>query len=215
MNLTVVCVFVRGHVPFTAEYVVRLHSMAKRTLPAHRFVCLTDKADLLPSFIETKPAKVPRHLYGWWAKVQLFNPKLELGDRIIYFDLDILLLGGLDEVVHYPAPFALAPDGGNFKPRDKRQCVKRFNSSVMVWDHGTRPDLYEEWNEHVTHRLWGDQDWIGERCPDAAAMPREWFPRFSEVGDPPFPTIAKAILCKKPKNALAIQQYRWFNEAWQ
>jgi hypothetical protein len=216
MKLTVACVWVRGHVPFTGEYVVRLHSMAARLLPTHRFVCLTDAPAALPAYIETLPARVPSHLFGWWAKVQLFNPALQLGDRVMYFDLDTLLLRSLEDIIHYPAPFALAPDGApHFKPKGPRVCVKRFNSSVMVWDGGVHPELFTDWNEHVTQRLWGDQDWIGERCPRAAAMTLDWFPRLSEVRDWPVPDTARVVLCKKPKNLDAVSRYDWFNEAWQ
>lgn len=216
-ELTVTCVFVRGHVPFTPEYVVRLHSMAARLLPSHRFVCLTDQASTLPSYIESLPAKAPRGAYAWWTKVQLFNPRLGFTGRVLYFDLDVLLLGNLGDIIDYPAPLALAPDGApNFQPKDRRlKVVKRFNSSVMAWDAGAHAELCESWDASVTKRLWGDQDWIGEQAPGAAAMPLEWFPRLSECGPAPWPPRAKVMLCKKPKNLEAASKWEWFNEAWQ
>ncbi len=216
-HVTVACVFVRGHVPFTPEYVVRLHSMATRLLPDHRFVCLTDQPNSLPSFIESIPAKPPKSAFAWWTKVQLFNPSLFCDGRVIYFDLDVLLLGGLQELLDYPAPLAFAPDGApNFKPKDRAlKVVKRFNSSVIVWDAGKHAELYERWGASVTKRLWGDQDWFGEQQPKAAAMPLEWFPRLSACGPPPWPSSAKVLLCKKPKNLDAAAKWNWFNEAWQ
>jgi len=216
-ELTVTCVFVRGHVPFTAEYVVRLHSMAKRILPAHRFVCLTDQPLSLPDFIETIPAQAPAGAFAWWTKLRLFDPSLPLRGRCIYFDLDTLLIDNLLEIVHYPAPLALAPDGApNFQPRDRKlSVVKRFNSSVMSWDAGVHPELYTDWSPAVARRLWGDQDWIGEQCPQAAAMPLDWFPRLSESGPPPWKPTARVMLCKKPKNLEAAMKWHWFNEAWQ
>lgn len=216
MSFTLACVLVRGHVAFTPEYVTRLHSMAKRKLPAHRFVCLTDQAADLPHDIETVEIKAPRGVFGWWAKLHLFNPEWAMTQRILYLDLDVLIVGDLMPVVEFPAQFALAPDGAPlFKPRDGRRCVKKFNSSVMAFDAGTHPDLYTDWNTFVARRLWGDQDWIGERCHDAVAMPAWWFPRLSEVGEPPWPIEAKVVLCKKPKNAEAIIKLPWFAEEWQ
>lgn len=211
---TVLCVFVKGHVAFTPEYVVRLHSMVDRVLPGSGFLCLTDRPDALPPLIPTRKIPPPKGVFGWWSKLELFNPRLELTGRLVYFDLDVLLLKGLQEVVDFPAPFALAPDGGNFRPKS-HQVVKRFNSSVMAWDAGTQHHLYTGWSRTVAGRLWGDQDWIGERCPNAAAMPREWFPRLSEAKQPPWPEQAKVILCKKPKNLDAAAKWPWFNEEWQ
>lgn len=217
MTFTVLCVWVRGHVPFTAEYVTRLRSMARRVLPPHRFVCLTDNVAILPGDIEVILIPTPpSHLKGWWAKVRLFDPGLPLSGRLLYLDLDVLLVGDLMPVVNFPGRLALAPDGApTFRPRDGTQCVKRFNSSVMAWDYGAHPELFLEWNQYVAKRLWGDQDWIGERVPGASAMPGEWFPRLSAVVSPPWPEAAKVILCKKPKNEEAAQRFPWFVEAWQ
>jgi hypothetical protein len=217
MTFTVLCVLVRGHVNFTPEYVVRLRSMARRLLPTHRFVCLTDQGARLPNDVETIAIPSPvSGVFGWWSKLHLFDPALPLSGRLVYFDLDVLLLHSLLDIVNYPAPFALVPDGAPaFKPRDGRQCVKRYNSSVMAWDHGTRPDLFTDWNTFVARRLWGDQDWIGERVSGAAVMPAAWFPRLSAIVDPPsWPNEARVLLCKKPKNVEARQRYTWFDKEW-
>lgn len=213
---TVLCVFVRGHVAFSPEYVVRLRSMTQRLLPSARFVCLTDDPDSLPDSIETLRIPNPGKLYGWWAKVHLFDPRLPLEGRLVYFDLDVILVRDLESIVNFPAPFALAPDGApGFRPRGRYQVVKRFNSSVMSWNAGEQGDLFESWKPSVASRLWGDQDWIGEQRADATAMPLEWFPRISQLTSPAWPEAARVVLCKKPKNHIAAQQWPWFNEVWQ
>lgn len=212
MSLTVACVLVKGHVPFTAEYVVRLKSMCARSLGEHRFVCLTDRE--LPG-IETIRIQAPDGIYAWWSKLELFNPAHGFTGRMLYLDLDVLVVGDLRPAADYPASFALVPDGApGFMPRDGRKCVHRFNSSVMTWNAGERNHLYTEWTPKVARRLWGDQDWIGEQAPSGSAMPIEWFPRLSEAKRPPWPEAAKVILCKKPKNAAASCRWKWFDEAW-
>lgn len=216
-GLTVACVFAKGHVPFTAEYVVRLKSMAARTLPEHRFVCLTDRATELPEDIDTVLIpSVPRGVYGWWSKVHVFNPKLGLTGRVLYLDLDVLLVGDMLPIVNFEAPFALVPDGApDFKPSNGLRVVKRFNSSVMIFNAGSHADIFQTFKPSVPKQLWGDQDWIGTLHPHATAMPAGWFPRLSAVKAPPWPPEAKVILCKKPKNAEAAIKLGWFNEAWQ
>lgn len=220
-DVTVACVRVDGHLGhlFTADYVARLRAMVGRHLRRpHRFVCLTDRPDQAPDGVEVVPVALPPGQKGWWAKVELFNPMWApaLRGRVLYLDLDVLVVAPLDAIVDYPARFALAPDGApNFVPKDGTVAVHRFNSSVMAWDAGTAPDIHRAFDWSITRRLHGDQDWIGERHPEAATMPIEWFPRLSQLGaGPPFPRDTKVILAKKPKNAAAAVRWPWFAAAW-
>lgn len=212
---TIACVWVRGHVPFTATYVTRLYAMVSRWMDRpFRFVCLTDRPRVVPDIIEPIEVQPPPGCFAWWTKVQLFNPSLPLTGRVLYLDLDTLVVGALGPIVDYPAPFALVPDAGTFQTRNGLGLVKRFNSSVMVWNAGEQADLYRKWNVRVADRLHGDQDWIGEQVPDAAKMPLAWFPRLSELSGPPLPTEARVILAKKPKNDVAAKKWPWVRELW-
>lgn len=220
MSLVVACVLVRGHVDFTPEYVVKLRSMCSRHLPAHRFVCLTDQVAYLPADLETIDVKKLEG-FAWWTKLELWNPKhsvLQSG-RIMYMDLDVLAVDDLTPIANFSDDFAAVPHAGDFQGKGDKKVVKRYNSSVMSWNGGTHNDLYLDWRPEVTKRLWGDQDWIGEKLPDGALMPIEWFPRLSQVmdkGDDVAQRIkdAKVILCKKPKNADAAKRWKWFAKAW-
>lgn len=211
--LTVACVWVRGNVPYTAEYVTNLRAMVRRHLRhPHRFVCFTDQPWLLQD-IATIPIASVKPLPGWWAKLQLFNPERGLTGRVLYLDLDTLIVGALDPIVEFDAPLALVPHAGTFQGRKGLAVVKRFNSSVMVFDAETTTDLWTTWTPAVAARLWGDQDHIGERRPDAATMPAAWFPRLSEIGAT-LPAEAKVILAKKPKPAEAAERWPWVREIW-
>lgn len=212
--LTVACVFVRGHVPFTVEYVVRLGAMVRRHLDRpHQFVCLTDHPEIIPRSIETIVIPSPGKLKGWWSKLEAFAPDRFTG-RVLYLDLDTLVVAPLDPIVDYPAVFALAPHAGTFEGKPGLRVVKRFNSSVMVWDEGSNSRLFTNWAPSVATRLHGDQDWIGEEFPEAQAMPARWFPRISEINGGDINPDAKVILVKKPKNVEAAQRWEWFKEAW-
>jgi hypothetical protein len=228
--LTVACVWVRGHVPFGVEYVERLHAMARRAIGRpFRFVCLTDRPGELPAGVEPIVISHPKGLKGWWAKVQLFNPAYFERGRVLYLDLDVLLVGALDDVIDYPAAFALAPHAGTFEGKDGLAVVKRFNSSVMVWDVAWPLEVFTRWTPAVAERLWGDQDWIGELLPDAHAMPAVWFPRLSQclrvspmpAGQPlaeprwaGVPKDARVVLCKKPKNVEAARRWPAVEQLW-
>lgn len=217
--LTVACVWVKANVPYSMDYVLRLQAMVARHLPVpHRFVCFTDRAELLPSHISTVAVKLEPGISGWWAKVMLFSPVLALqfnATRALYLDLDSVVVDSLHPIVEYPAPFALVPHAGTFNGRNGLAVVKRFNSSVMVWDplDASALRLFSDFDASVPQRLWGDQDWIGERYPTAATMPAEWFPRISQIAGQP-DEDAIVVLCKKPKNEIAAKQHAWVRDAW-
>lgn len=214
--LTVTCLFVHGEYPYTPDYVVKLKAMVTRWIDRpYRFVCLTDQPWLF-SDIETVPVQ---KLAGFapWTKLELFNPARQWNGRVLYLDLDSLIVAPLAPILDYPASFAITadPTRPGQKTRDSfgRQIVRRFNSSVVVWDGGTQTALYTQWTPAVSARLSGDQDWIGEQMPNAVGMPRSWFPRLSEVTGPPFGE-AKVILSKVPKNHLAVSSVPWFGPMW-
>lgn len=213
--IMVTCVLVRGNVPFTPEYVVRLRSMIGRFIDRsfHMF-CLTDQPKSMPRDVTPIVIKPRAGMPGWWSKLELFNPANGLKGPGLYVDLDVLLVAPLRPIIEFPAGMALAPHAGSWEGRDGKVVVKRFNSSVIkVDDWCLHHHLYSDWSPAVADRLWGDQDWIGERAPYAQTMPLEWFPRLSEV-KPPWPRGTKVVLCKKPKNHDAVKQYPWFNEMW-
>jgi hypothetical protein len=226
--LTVVCVLVKGPYTYTVDYVVRLHRMARQYLRRpFEFVCLTDQPEIvinadesigvvrIPSFAGV----VPENGVGYWSKVRLFDPLLGFHGRVLYIDLDTLLVAPLDPIVDFPADFALTEDALVVErahlDRDRygRRLVRRFNSSVMVWNGGEQTDVWTRWSPAVAHRLSTDQDWIGEQAEAAVGMPLDWFPRISRV-QPPWPAEAKVVLVKKPKNHVAADRWPWFAPLW-
>jgi hypothetical protein len=220
VSVTVACVFVRGEYPYTVEYVTRLRAMVERWIDRpFRFACLTDQPEQLPPSVEPIVIeKLPG--FAYWSKLELFNPARQWKGRVLYLDLDSLIVSYLDRIVDMKAAFALIDDGPNVgrkqRPRDAfgRLIVRRFNSSCMVWDGGTQTHLYTDWTPADGERLSGDQDYLGEKAQDATAMPAAWFPRISQVGPPPWPWLVKVILAKKPKNHEALRQYPWVAPLW-
>lgn len=213
--ITVACVWVQANVPYDVEYVERLAAMVRKHLKVpHRFVCLTDRPWLLPDGMDRMPIASPHPLPGWWAKVELFRPGRFTG-RVLYLDLDTLVVDSLEPVVSWPAPFAVIPDGGSsFQPRNGRRVVKRFNSSVMVFDPDAGAPVWQACTPAAMAHLWGDQDLIGEVLPDASTFPLAWFPRLSTLTGPEMPDGARVVLSKKPKNHIAAQQWPWFDALW-
>lgn len=213
----VACVWVKGHVHYPDVYVERLASMVRRHLSRpHSICCLTDRPDRVPSGVTAVTIASPGKLHGWWSKIELFNPARAWGGRrVLYLDLDTLIVAALDPIVDFAAPFALVPHAGDFHGKNGLSVVPRFNSSVMVWTAGAADDVFTTWTPAIAKRLHGDQDHIGEVASDAVAMPLEWFPRLSSIGVAgQLPTGARVVLAKKPKNIEAAQRWPWFAERW-
>lgn len=230
---TVACVWVQGPVPYTADYVGRLARMARRFLDRpFRFVCLTDRPAALAldpriETIQIAAPTVPANGRGFWAKVECFNPAHGFTGRMLFLDLDVLVVRDLTDIVEFSSAFALptdifSPRAGPQADRYGRGVVRKFNSSVMVWDAGTQDVVYTDWTPAVADAYSTDQDWIAVRCPTAASMPLMWFPRISQmVADPmfaatgtPMPPEARVVLVKKPKNVEAVQRWPWLDLAW-
>lgn len=218
--LTVCCLLVRGEYPYTPEYVLRLKAMCDRFCARpFRFCCLTDQPEAMPSDVEARQISRFDGCHAYWSKLQLFDPRHGWTGRMLYLDLDSLIVAPLDQIIDFPAEFALSEDAWVVershitKDRYGRQLVRRFNSSVMVWDGGTQTDLFTKWTLADAERLSTDQDWCGEQATRAKGMNLEWFPRASLV-QPPWPSESKVVLCKKPKNVEACAKWPWFNEAW-
>jgi hypothetical protein len=225
MNLTVVCLYVRGPYPYTAEYVTRLEKMVRRYLRRpFRFVCLTDRPHELPTVetivIASMQGIVPDPTAGIWCKMRVFDSTLGLTEgRNLYLDLDTLVVADLDPIVDFPASLALPEDPFVVErahittDRYGRRLVRKFNGSVMVWDGGTHEYLWDDWTPDVAWQLSTDQDWVCMRAWDAEALSLSWFPRISQV-QPPWPEDAKVILVKKPKSAIWAEKEPWFEEMW-
>jgi hypothetical protein len=92
---------------YSPEWVLRLRDQVAARLPVpHDFVCLTNLA--LPGValpgVRTLPLTTNRP--GWWAKLEMFNPAHDLGDRVLYLDLDVYVTGDLTPLVEFPSALA-------------------------------------------------------------------------------------------------------------
>ncbi len=99
-QLTVACL--KWGTKYSVDYVNILYSMVRRHLSApHRFVCLTDD----PAGIACETLPIVPNLPTWWGKLTLFNHPLP--GRILYLDLDTVIVDGIDGFAAYDGPFCL------------------------------------------------------------------------------------------------------------
>lgn len=187
--LNIVCV--KHGTRYTAEHVNILYDMVQRNLSSEfegRFICFTDD----PSGLDSRIAFtiIPDCLDGWWAKLWLFHDDhFPHGDRVLYFDLDTVIMGSLDEIAAYDGPFAILKEFGS---------VEGFNSSVMAWPANTVHDIWTDWHflgrPHVDG---GDQVWIHSCRPEAEILQDEYpgLIKSYKVECQPYPSRGTGIVC--------------------
>lgn len=202
--------------PYTFEWVEKLFSMLKRNCTYQNidFYCLTDEPKQAKGF-KTIEIKRNPSIKGWWAKINLFNPDLpfERGQRLIFSDLDNLIVNNIDEAINFPTNFATAPSTApNFKPKGVITC---YSSAFMVWNHGEKSEIYTEYDKSVPKFLRGDQDWIAHVLgQNELTLPREWFQRLSGCRKSGVKKETKVVFCVKPKNHIAAEEIPWVREMW-
>jgi len=170
--LTILCV--RFGNLYGREYVERLRNMVSRniTIP-YRFCCLTDDNHPIEG-VDTIYQPNAGYRKGWWHKVHMFNPNLNISGRILYFDLDIIVHSNIDKlIVSYDKEFLGIRDfNRKFFP-----SWQYLNSSVMSWIHGSNSFIWHEYNKDVNsaQKLQGDQDWIWKIArPHIKFWPEDW-----------------------------------------
>lgn len=154
--LNFVCVNKGNYLGRGQEYVLKLFDMISRNLPdglEGRFICFTD--DPIEA-IDCPP--LPEGLNGWFNKLYLFKQDLfPEGDRIIYFDLDTVITGPLDDIVKYDGDFAILRDF--YRPNG-------YQSSVMSWKAGLHSYIWDEYDLGSFPNIeGGDQVWIEQQMP--------------------------------------------------
>jgi hypothetical protein len=147
----IVCCIKVG-IAYGPEYPNRLAAAVGRNLHRpHRFVCLTDDPTGLRCPSEPIFASYP----GWWSKLVLFKPHAALmGERVLYLDLDTVILQDIGFLADYQGDFALLRDF--YRPAG-------YGSAIMSIAPGWGQTIWNQFRADpvfIMQSLHGDQEWI-------------------------------------------------------
>lgn len=158
----VVCVKAKPARYYDHQYVNRLYSMVRRNMTVpFTFTCFTDDA----TGIKCATRALPEGVNGWWNKLYLFRPGL-LNGKVLYLDLDTIIVDSLDFVKDYRGDFAILRDF--YRPDG-------YGSGVMLWNR-PQPEVWLGWLEALDPELpGGDQEWLERSLPDADRL-QDLFP---------------------------------------
>lgn len=154
--VTVACVFWGDK--FSTDYVYNLKSAVERnTTVEHKFVCFSDRTLDGIETILLKPG-----FTGWWNKLQLFDGRLS--GRVVYLDLDTLIVDNIDWLLHYDGTFAGIEDLGSVNEhqphlKGKLQSgVLAFNAEAVSW-------IWMEFflsRDYIKNKYRGDGEYLNE-----------------------------------------------------
>ena len=157
-ELTVACVQVEYYLQRGQEYVRRLYNMCQRSLPPHRFVCVSDIDDYVDG-VEVIPYDWTER--GWWSKIYLFKPGVLTG-RVLYLDLDVVIVDRLDGLINHlcVSPGLWAANDPIYPIPESGPVTGTINSSVMLWEGDGFHDIWNLYSPWAARGLAGDQNWI-------------------------------------------------------
>lgn len=179
---------------YGAPYVNRLHSMARRHLRRpFRFVCFTDSAEGFDAGIEALPLPEVRSVDGQgdsrWRKLGVFAERVaDLKGPALFLDLDLVVVGGLDEFFDVPGEFCVVRDVDLFRfkfvdlfrPARRRWKPLIGNTSVFRFEIGRHAGLlqrYERNSREIHARHPRSQEFVTEYFLEQDLLrywPAEW-----------------------------------------
>lgn len=171
VDLSVVCV--RFGTGYNRQYVEKLRNMVSRhlTLP-YEFVCLTDDSEPING-VKTIVQPNGGYKKQWWHKIHMFDKSLDLCDRILYFDLDVVICNSIDKLIQQNGNglYGIRDFNRKYQP-----ALKKLNSSAMYWYKKDFNFLYEKFlKDQASMKFHGDQDWIWHSVnSEIVFWPDEW-----------------------------------------
>jgi hypothetical protein len=220
-HLTVVCV--KFGKKYDADYVNKLAAGVQRHLSRpHHFICFTDDpTGIFPTFVVSKPLSTGI-LKGWWHKAYLFSEEacaaIGHSSRVMYIDLDTVIVGTLDEIASFQGEFGTLSTDGMVNERREGG----LNSSVMMWTAGSFTELWTklvaEFDRAVSRITYKFDVWIEMMVGDKAQTLQSRYPQqlweYAAIQDtgtlPPSARLVTFPLDPKPRAALDD----WVVSAW-
>jgi hypothetical protein len=215
MDLIIACV--RTGTAYTFEYVVKLRNMVARNINRpYTMVCLTDQPERCEGVAFIDVASIG--LTGWWAKMILFAPEWRSDMKVVFFDLDTVIIDSIDALALVPGEFAICESFVRLAGVTSYPC--KFNSSVMVIGGGMAAFVWSNFerrrelllSKHARH---GDQACIEELYPSApflqAMLPKDFLCNYRNLTNTrPKSAVVNFGGSHKPHNC----PIPWVQEAW-
>lgn len=186
MTLAICCVEAGNYLGRGPEYVRNLQAaVACSTKIKHDFIVFTEPGGERRYEPRDWPVHAPSNIgafmvrplpmgtdanLGWFYKLGLFSTGLFMPrQRVLYFDLDTLITGPIDELCAYDGEFAMLED---LFFAEGMAGVGEIASGVMAWRSGVGFNLYDEYVAAGCPLVpGGDQVWIAQQFAKTGYQP--------------------------------------------
>ena len=150
-----------------SEWVNKLGWMVKRNLHIpHRFICFTDDADGIESWIETFPIWDDFAELGWsYRRLRLFSDdefiRETCGPRFCSIDLDVVVTGDLTPLLTRTEPLVIYT---NIAKKEQPYCcaiwMQDTGAFPHVWESFQDPQTIANFDRNAKHWNGSDQVWL-------------------------------------------------------
>jgi hypothetical protein len=120
--------------------------VAANTSAEHRFICLTDQPDEVAG-VENIDIRA-YGLTGWWAKMLLFHPLIRGHGRVVYLDLDTVIVNSLDRLTRWNGDFGICENFTKLAGHATWPCA--YGSCVM--------SFADDWGAFVLEKFLDDKE---------------------------------------------------------
>lgn len=209
--VTVLCVWMSGRDFDKYPYVSRLQSMVARNLShEYEFVCLTDK----PNEIDCKAIPLEYCYPGKWCKMEMWRPDLPVnGDKILYLDLDEVIVDSIDPLVEINSDFVMTQCSYTYNGNNPKR-VARYSSAVVLYKPGVRPELWHQFTVNAMDQYMSDQDLVGGICPMEDTFPEKWIYKVRKERHMQLPEPGAKIMSFADPEKPHESDVEWLKQYW-
>lgn len=172
-----------GHV-FGPDYVNVLYNATRANLTGDfRFICLTDDSTgFLPGILalpipDIGLTQAQWYTQGVWPKLALYVADLHgLSGRCLFIDLDMMIIGPLDDMFQYGSGVVTFDVGENMRAHIKTARPEP-GTGVFAFDIGQETQILKAFQDDpaaAMRRFQNEQDFVGAHASQIGFWPRDW-----------------------------------------
>lgn len=164
------------------DYVNRLFNMSRRNLTVpFSFICYTDAPEGLDPAIDARP--LPEMGFDdpeerGWRKLALFKKDIDLEGRVLFLDLDTVIVGNIDDYFTLEGEVILIK---HWRPSKKHGVGE---TGVYRFDAGREADIYDNFINNISEvksSYRHEQAYVGDYLSSRGRLsfwPEKWMPSF-------------------------------------
>lgn len=155
--ISIAIVMKTGGDTFDYKYVNAIAGNIKKFISVpHKVVCLTDNVSGIDRKLVDVIKPLRHNLPKWWSKMELFHSENFDTSKVLYFDLDTVIVDNIDHIAKLDCDFIGIRDFYD---------LFTLQTGMMMWKNGQYDHIFQKFianKDKVLNTLHGDHEWIGK-----------------------------------------------------